>query len=140
MNPEAISPFTGDHAMLRAIADDHWSEDNMVRKAFWPRLSNYSISQHNPEENWYNSENAEIRKSTYFMRECRFLRCTAISLAYNLPRRWLDRLKIQNAKLTLSTNNPFCFTDFKVWDVELGESGFNYPIQKTYSVGLNVSF
>ena len=74
------------------------------------------------------------------MRECRFLRCTAISVAYNLPRKWMDKMKIQNAKFTFSMNNPFCFSDFKMWDVELGENGFNYPIQRTYSVGLSVSF
>lgn len=74
------------------------------------------------------------------MRECRFLRCTAITLAYSLPKRWLDRLKLQNVKFAISTNNPFCISDFKIWDVELGRNGFNYPIQKTYSVGLNVSF
>lgn len=49
-------------------------------------------------------------------------------------------MKLQNVKLAVSTNNPFCITDFKIWDVELGKNGFNYPIQKTYSVGLNVSF
>lgn len=140
MNPMALSPFVSDHAMLKAIAEDHWSEDNMVKKAFWPRLSTYAISQHNPYEDWYNQENAEIRKSTYFMRECKFLRCTALTLAYNLPKKWLERMKIQNAKFTVSTNNPFIISDFDVWDVELGENGFNYPIQRTYSVGLNVSF
>ena len=140
INPVAISPFYGDHAMLKAIADDHWSEDNMTKRPFWPRLSPYSISEHNPMENWYDSENAEVRKSTYFMRECRFLRCTAISLAYNLPRKLLNKFKLQNVKLTLSTNNPFSISDFKIWDVELGENGFNYPIQRTYSVGLNISF
>ncbi len=140
INPVAITPFVGNHAMLQAIADDHWSEENMDRQAFWPRLSTNSIAQHNPYENWYNSENAEVRKSTYFMRECRFLRCTAISVAYNLPRKWMDKMKIQNAKFTFSMNNPFCFSDFKMWDVELGENGFNYPIQRTYSVGLSVSF
>ena len=140
MNPVALSPFVGDHAMLQAIADDHWSDDNMARKPFWPRLSTYSITQHNPYEDWNNEENAEIRKSTYFMRECWFLRCTSISLAYSLPRKWLDRLKMQDVKFTLSTNNPFMISDFDVWDVELGENAFNYPIQKTYSLGLSVNF
>ncbi len=139
MDPMALSPFVNNHAMLKEIADDHWSEDNMAKKPFWPRLSNQYINAHNPQERWNDSE-VEVRKSTYFMRECMFLRCTAITLAYSLPRRWLDKLKVQNVKLAISTNNPFCISDFKIWDVELGRNGFNYPIQKTYSVGLNVSF
>lgn len=138
MDPLQISPFVSNRAMLKAIADDHWSEDNMAKKPLWPRLSTYGIAYHNKYEDYTND--TEQRRSTYFMRECRFLRCTAMSLAYNLPRKWLDYLRLQNAKFTISANNPFLISDFKIWDVELGESGFNYPIQKTYSVSLNVSF
>ena len=138
INPVSISPFVNDHAMLTAIYKDHWSEDNQARKPFWPRLSTYGIAQHNPQENWYSG--AEVRKSTYFMRECSFLRCTSLSLAYNLPKKWIQAMRLKNVKFTLSCNNPFCITNFKLWDVELGENGFNYPIQKTYSVALNVNF
>lgn len=74
------------------------------------------------------------------MRECRFLRCTNVSIAYNFPRKMIRKLKMQNIKLSLTANNTFCLTNFKLWDVELGENGFNYPIQKTYSVGLQVNF
>lgn len=140
IDPVKISPFVDDHAMLQAIADDHWSIDNQDIHAFWPRLSTYSIAQHNPYEDWYNSENIEIRKSTYFMRECRFLRCTNLSIAYNFPRKLINKWRMQNIKISLTANNPFCLTNFKLWDVELGENGFNYPIQKTYSVGLMVNF
>lgn len=140
MNPALISPFVGDNAMLTAIYKDHWSEDNMSRKPFWPRLSTRNLVTHNPQEDWYNENNNEIRKSTYFMRECSFLRCTALELAYNLPDSLKNKLKMQNVKFFVRANNPFLITNFKVWDVELGESGFNYPIQKTYTIGLNFSF
>lgn len=138
INPSNISPFVDDHAMLTAIYEDHWSEDNQSTHPFWPRLSTYDITKHNPQEDWYS--NAETRKSTYFMRECSFLRCTSMSLAYNLPKKLIRKWKLQNVKLSVSASNPFCFTGFKLWDVELGENGFSYPIQKSYSVGLNVNF
>lgn len=140
MDPKKMSPFEGDHAMLTAIYNDHWSEDNMVRNAFWPRLSTYNITHHNPQEDWYNKNNAEIRKSTYFMRECRFLRCTSLELAYNMPKSLIKKLRFQNMKVFVRANNPFLISNFKVWDVELGEDGFNYPIQKTYAGGLSFSF
>ena len=44
------------------------------------------------------------------------------------------------ASCVVRPNNPFLISNFKTWDVELGEDGFNYPIQKTYAVGLNISF
>ncbi len=138
MDPMQINPFIGSRAMLKAIHDDHWSEGNMKERPFWPRLSTQSINTHNPQEYW--NDNVEQRTSTYFMRKCSFLRCTSIELAYNLSKNLLNKLKMQNVKFYVRANNPFLISDFKVWDVELGESGFNYPIQRTYSVGLNVSF
>ena len=140
INPVKVSPFYEDHAMLKAIYESHWSEDNQDLHAFWPRLSTYNISQHNPQEDWYNSNNAEIRKSTYFLRSCSFLRCTSLELAYNFPNKWTRSLGLKLLKLSFKVNNAFCLTNFKVWDVELGESGFNYPIQRTYSAALNISF
>lgn len=138
IDPDKISPFVGNKAMLKAIADDHWSEDNMNERPFWPRLSTQSIIAHNPYEDW--DANKEERRSTYFMRECSFLRCTSIELAYNMPRKLMDKLKMQNVKFYIRTNNPFLISNFKVWDVELGDNGFNYPIQRTYSLGVNISF
>ena len=96
VNPSAISPFVGNHAMLTAIYNDHWSEDNMATRPFWPRLSPQNITAHNPQENWY--AGAETRKSTYFMRECSFLRCTSIQLAYNMPRKLLNKWRMQNMR------------------------------------------
>ncbi|WP_059026788.1 TonB-dependent receptor [Gabonibacter massiliensis] len=138
MDPMQINPFVGDRAMLKAIHDDHWSESNMKERPFWPRLSTQPISVHNPQEDW--DAGTENRKSTYFMRECRFLRCTSMELAYNLPVNLMTKLKMQNAKFYARVNNPFLISNFKIWDVELGDNGFSYPIQRTFSIGMNVSF
>ena len=138
MDPMQIGPFVNNRAMLKAIYDDHWSDKNMAERPFWPRLSTQAIEAHNPQENW--GTGTEERKSTYFMRECSFLRCTSLELAYNFPQSLLSKMKMQSVKFYARVNNPFLITNFKVWDVELGNSGFNYPIQRTWSVGVNVSF
>lgn len=139
MDPVKMSPFAGDNAVLKAIYDDHWTEKNMSNKPFWPRLSTSRIDTHNAEENWGESKTDQY-KSTYFMREASFLRCTNLEFAYNLPRKLLRSWGLQNVKVSVKANNLFSISNFKVWDVELGGDGFNYPIQRTYSVGLNVSF
>jgi len=144
MNPVAMSPFYENNAMLTAIYKDHWTPDNMKSNPLWPRLSTDNIGRHNQQEDWYgelsNSGVKEVRKSTYFMREGKFLRCQSIELGYNLPKTWSKRLALSNLKVFARANNPFIISSFKIWDVELGEDGFNYPIQRTYSVGVNVSF
>ena len=139
LNPSALSPFVNDHAMLKEIYDSHWTEKNVSERPFWPRLSTQSITVNNPQEDWSSVNNGD-RKSTYFMRECTFLRCTSLELAYNLPSKLRSKLRMQNVKFFARANNPFMFSNFKLWDVELGEDGFNYPIQKTYAVGVSVSF
>lgn len=139
IDPDAISPFWGDQAMLQAIADDHWSTDNMNSHAFWPRLSLRSITYHNAEEN--RSANSSVTTySTYFMRSCRFLRCTSLEFAYNLPSKLLRKMGAKTLRIYVRANNPFLISNFKLWDVELGSNGFNYPIQRTYSAGFNFSF
>ena len=140
LDPVALSPFVGNHAMLKEIYESHWTEDNMNNRPFWPRLSTQGIEVYNPQENWYDENATAVRKSTYFMRECRFLRCTSLELAYNLPENLRKKLRMQNVKFFARANNPFLISNFKIWDVELGEDGFNYPIQKTFAVGLNFSF
>ncbi len=138
INPASISPFYSG-AVLQAIADDHWTPENMAQHPLWPRLSLNNITLHNNEENYYGYE-TDVYKSTYFMRECRFLRCTALELAYNLPDKLKKKLRMQNVKFFARANNPFIISNFDLWDVELGENGFNYPIQKTFALGLNFSF
>ena len=139
LNPSALSPFVKDHAMLKEIYESHWTEKNTLDYPFWPRLSVLNITEYNKQEDWYAGE-TDVRKSTYFMRECRFLRCTALELAYNLPSNLIQKMRMQNVKFFVRANNPFLISNFKIWDVELGEDGFNYPIQKTFAIGLNFSF
>ncbi len=139
INPKKISPFVDNHAMLKEIYESHWTEKNMSNRPFWPRLSTQNMTVYNPQEDWYNPSNSG-RKSTYFMRKCSFLRCTSLELAYSLPLSLRTKFRMQNVKFFARANNPFMFTNFKLWDVELGEDGFNYPIQKTYAVGVNISF
>ena len=139
LNPKALSPFVNDHAMLKDIYESHWTAKNTDNHPFWPRLSVLNIVDYNKQEDWYANE-TDVRKSTYFMRECRFLRCTSLELAYNLSTRLRQKLHMQNVKIFVRANNPFLISNFKTWDVELGEDGFNYPIQKTYAAGVSISF
>lgn len=139
IDPEAITPFWGGTAMLQAIADDHWTTDNMNSQAFWPRLSLRSITYHNAEEN-RSANNSVTTYSTYFMRSCHFLRCTSLEFAYNVPAKILRKMGAKTLRIYVRANNPFLISNFKLWDVELGSNGFNYPIQRTYSAGFNFSF
>ncbi|MBB2949536.1 TonB-dependent receptor [Sphingobacterium sp. JUb56] len=128
INYGATSPFIGDQrAFLKAYADDHWSEENKNLYALWPRLSSA-----------VNNNNAQ--QSTWFMRDGSFLRLKQVELGYTLPEHWLSKLKISKLRVYVLGNNLLTFSKFKLWDVELGGNAFNYPIQRVYNFGINLTF
>ena len=106
--------------MLTAIYKDHWYGDNMIRKPFWPRLSTQNLIEHSPEEDWYNKNATEVRKSTYFMRECRFLRCTSLELAYNMPKKLMERWGLQNMKFFVRAKQSFPDFQFQALGCRVG--------------------
>ena len=141
IDPEAVSPFTGNKALLTAIANDHWSPDNQAENPLWPRLSTQNITAHNPQEDFVDPNvTKEEMRSTYFMRNCNFLRCTKIELGYYLPEKLTEKCYLKKAKFYARVTNPFIISNFDLWDVELGSNGFNYPIQKSLTLGATVSF
>ena len=111
INPGSISPFYAG-TVLQAIADDHWTTDNMKERPLWPRLSTNSIVYHNPQEDWYNY-NTGAYKSTYFMRKCRFLRCTGMELAYNLPEKWRNAIRMQSLKVVRPGEQPVHYLELR---------------------------
>ena len=128
IDPSKTSPFI-DHqyALLKAYADDHWSEDNRNLYALWPRLSETHIENN-------------MQSSTWFMRNGAFLRLKSLEVGYHLPTELISKAKITNLRIYFSGTNLFTFSKFKLWDPEMGGNGLGYPIQKVYNLGLQLSF
>ena len=122
-----MSPFVGDTQLLKDIDESHWSEDNRDIYAFWPRYSAYR-----------NYNNTQV--STWWMRDGSFLRLKQIELGYTLPNIWTEKFHIANFRLYVTGTNLFSWSHFKMWDPEMGSSGLNYPLQKTYNIGVNITF
>jgi TonB-linked SusC/RagA family outer membrane protein len=73
IDASATSPFHNETQLLKAYADNYWSEDNRNIYALWPRLSS-TINSNN------------VQPSTWFMRDGAFLRLKSIELGYTLPK------------------------------------------------------
>lgn len=127
INVAATSPFNNETQLLKAYADSYWSEDNRDIYAIWPRLS--------PTVNTNNNQT-----STWFMRDGSFIRLKQLELGYTLPDKFQKRLGTSTLRLYLSATNLFVLSKFKMWDAEMGGDGLGYPLQKTYNIGINVSF
>ncbi len=126
-NKGSTLPFLDQGAFLQEYADSHWSLENQNVYAIWPRLSPTLI------------ENNAVR-STWFMRDGAFLRLKQTEIGYSLPASVLRRIHSSACRVYVNGSNLLTFSKFKMWDVEQGGNGFNYPIQRVFNIGLRINF
>lgn len=102
---------------------DTWREDNT--NASYPRLKLASKNDNNRLE------------STFWIRDCNFLRLKSLSLGYNVPAHLIKRAHISTLSIALRGGNLFTLSSLKEMDPE---SLRGYPVQRTYGVSINFGF
>ncbi|HBV82298.1 MAG TPA: SusC/RagA family TonB-linked outer membrane protein, partial [Lachnospiraceae bacterium] len=77
--------------------------------------------------------------SPYMQRN--FVRLQDVTLSYDVPANFLGKFHINRLKFYVTGKNLLTFTKWDGWDPESG-SGLkaDYPVMRSYSVGLNVEF
>jgi TonB dependent receptor. len=80
--------------------------------------------------------------SSWWVRNGAFLRLQTLQFGYTFSdKRWLKKMGLSNLNLYFIGNNLITFSEFKLWDVELGDGrGAQYPLTKTYNFGAKFSF
>ena len=78
-----------------------------------------------------------LTEMDWAIQDASFFRISTMTLAYNIPSRWLEKVKIGSLRLYVTGNNLFTFTKYKGFDPEGGDW---YPTSKMWVVGLNLSF
>lgn len=88
--------------------------------------------------------------NSYFIYDGTFLRCSNITLSYNLPINNRIKSVFQAIKVYLSVDNLFTLTNYLGFNPDISAFGDNslasgvdmgvYPTAKTYRIGLNVQF
>ncbi len=74
-----------------------------------------------------------------------FVRLQDISLAYQLNRKTLEYLKIQNARVYVASKNPYTYTKWSGWDPEWNtqqndqNAARNMPVMRNVTVGLSLT-
>lgn len=127
IDPTATAPFLNNQQLLKAYADNYWSEENGNVMALWPRLSAYEQPNN-------------TAKSTWFMRDGSFLRLKTAEFGYTIPKKSLKRAGLESIRIYASGVNLLTLSSFKLWDVEMAGDGLGYPIQRVYNMGIQVSF
>ena len=93
-----------------------------------------------------------IHNSTRFVEDGSFLRIKSLTLAYNFPTTWLQKVKMQNLSVYATAQNLLTFTKYTGFDPEVNAYGVNslgtefgvdygtYPQTRQMVFGLNVTF
>jgi TonB-dependent starch-binding outer membrane protein SusC len=114
-------------------------------------LNRYTAANPNatiPRYNQWNNNNT--RNSDRYIESGSYLRIQNISVGYNLPARWISKAKMTSARLYVSAQNIYTFTDYSGYDPEIGSFNKNvlsqnvdnghYPNPRTITVGANIEF
>lgn len=91
----------------------------------------------------YGDPNQNTRVSDRFVENGSYLRLKNITLAYNFPQTWLEKMQINSMRLSFSCENVATITKYTGFDPEVDINGIDssrYPISRTFSVGLNFNF
>jgi TonB-linked SusC/RagA family outer membrane protein len=113
------------------VHEDYWTPENT--NAYYPR------------PDWSGSRNTYTQ--TRYLQNAAYARLKNVTLGYTLPRALTQKAMIENLRLFVSGENLLTITNFTgVADPELvgagygGNIGKTYPLSKTVSCGLSVTF
>lgn len=119
---------------LKEYIDNAWSESNP--NAVYPRMAIVD-------------NNTNMKASDAYVKKGDFLKIANIQIGYTFPKRWLQPLRMDNARIFASVENLACFSGYnKFGDPEVGnaavlQTGFDggrYPYPRTFTFGLSVQF
>lgn len=107
---------------------DHWTPENT--DAYFPRLKSYLA----------NGAGDMSIAQTRYLQNAAYLRLKNITFGYSLPKQLLQKVKLENLRIYFSGENLFEATPLcKNYDPEQLDQT-THPLQRTYSVGLNITF
>lgn len=99
-----------------------------------------------------NDPNDNDRISDRYIEDGSYVRLKNITLGYTFPKKWIQKVGIENLRVYANIQNLLTITDYSGYDPEVGAStadskGYTYgidngryPSPTVYSFGLNVSF
>ncbi|WP_231729854.1 TonB-dependent receptor [Pedobacter sp. Leaf176] len=125
-----------------------WTPENT--DAYFPRTMSRAASS--------NTNRTLGVAQTRYLQNVAYLRLKNLQVGYNLPTKWINRIGMRSAKVFFSGENLFTYSPmYKIvkntidvenavpsdQDLNSGSTngdGYNYPLMKSYSFGVNIGF
>jgi TonB-dependent starch-binding outer membrane protein SusC len=115
---------TGDRPYFE-LWTERWTPTNTNAK--YPRAGTWGM----PEYGW--------GTSTFWMRNGAYMRLRNLNVAYELPRQWVNTFKAQSVRFYFNATNLFVISGITEMDPEQNTLD-SYPIMKTFTGGVNITF
>jgi TonB-linked SusC/RagA family outer membrane protein len=131
----------------------NWTVTNADEHPYWTRAVTYSANRNVGPLTWEND---------YYLQHASYLRLKNLTVSYNLPEKWMKKTFASKAKVYISTENLLTWSPIykhtKMFDPEVitnGDSdfdggtqyglsgvgqGYSYPMLKSVTFGLNLTF
>jgi TonB-linked SusC/RagA family outer membrane protein len=111
-------------------ADKRWTPENPNAEGprAWNRVDPYWARDENP--------------NTYFLRDAKYLRLKAASIAFSVPQAWLPRVgRMESLQVYLTGRNLLTWSPLKIMDPEIrNQAAHEYPPERGFTLGLRMGF
>ena len=141
----------GDKYVHIDYSTENWQVTNADKNPYWTRRVGYSANRNVGPLTWEND---------YYLQNAAYVRLKNLTADYTFPEKITEKLKISNLKVYVSLENLFTFSPiYRVTDmfdpevIDSGDSdfsttrglngqgdGFSYPMLKSYTFGINITF
>jgi len=128
-------PYQGQFGDIFAYQLDYWTVNN--QDAFYPRMfgnnTNFSADRGNYASNQ--------RTQTKYLYNGAYLKINNVTIGYNLPTKFLEKINLNKIRLALSCENLYTFKDLpKGITPERNGATSTYPFMRTFALATEISF
>ena len=136
----------GDNRVKVDKSSDNWIVTNMDKRPYWTRMVSLAANRNNGPLTWEND---------HYLQDASYIRLKNLTLDYTFPLAMCRRIGLSGLKLYFTGENLFTwspmFRHTDMFDPEVissGDSDFehtltpghSYPMLKTYTFGINLTF
>lgn len=141
--------FQGSYYFWGAEAGGRWGSMGLTEhEDYFRNDPNHPLGEnlngYYPRPLWGTNKNQQVQ--TRYLQNAAYMRIKNLQLGYSLPPKIISRIGLENVRLFFSGENIATFTKMsKLFDPETISGGWGtdrgnvYPLQKTYSFGINVT-
>lgn len=124
-------------------ANSGYNVSNELLNAWTPSNTGTDVPRNVIEDN-----NGNYMMSDRYLEDGSYFRMKNIQIGYTLPQNLLSKLKVERLRIYVNADNVFTITDYKGFDPEVvpfnaltqGVDDGNYPMYKTFTAGLQLTF